>query len=504
MNFASKAQTWVTIPDSNFVYFLQYNYPFSNFMSGNQMDITHPDVQNIGILSVAGLNIADLTGIEYFTNLQELICYNNQLTSLPSLPNSLQKLYCENNQLTSLPTLPNSLQELVCDSNQLTILPTLSNSLTYLSCNNNQLASLPTLPNSIIWLYCGNNQLTSLPTLSNSLKYLACGNNQLTSLPTLPTLLETLECRFNQLTSLPTLPNSIESIYCNNNLLTSLPTLPNTPFLLLFCGNNQLTNLPTLPDSYFYLNCDSNNISCFPIFPSLISNLSITGNPFTCLPNYVLAMDSATLTYPLCISGDTINNPNGCDGLNCFANYTTTYDSVQNMFTLTIDPNTTNMATSYHWDFGDGTSSILATPSHMYTVDSLYNVCMKIFTTSGDSCTYCHILGIDSLGNIIRSPGFTLNVQNATSIIDIFQSNSDYLQISIYPNPFTSQTTVSFNKEMKNSSIKIVDMLGKTTNEIYFSGKQLIIEKGSMNAGIYFLQAIDENKNLVNKKIIIE
>ena len=38
---------------------------------------------------------------------------------------------------------------------------------------------------------------------------------------------------------------------------------------------------------------------------------NIYGNPFSCLPNYVGAMDSATLAYPLCVLGDTVNNPNG-------------------------------------------------------------------------------------------------------------------------------------------------------------------------------------------------
>jgi len=56
-------------------------------------------------------------------------CYNNQLTSLPKLPNSLQELYCDNNKLTSLPKLLNSLQELDCSNNQLTELPELPKSL---------------------------------------------------------------------------------------------------------------------------------------------------------------------------------------------------------------------------------------------------------------------------------------------------------------------------------------------------------------------------------------
>ncbi len=77
-------------------------------------------------------------------------------------------------------------------------------------------------------------------------------------------------------------------------------------------------------------------------------------------------------------------------------------------------------------------------------------------------------------------------------------------QLSIYPNPFTSQTTIAFKEDVKNAEIKIIDMLGKEVKSIYFTGKQLIIEKGEMQAGIYFVQVIDDNNNKVNRKIVIQ
>jgi Leucine-rich repeat (LRR) protein len=42
-----------------------------------------------------------------------LYCNNNHLTSL-SLPESLIQLYCQDNQLTTLPYLPDSLQYVRC------------------------------------------------------------------------------------------------------------------------------------------------------------------------------------------------------------------------------------------------------------------------------------------------------------------------------------------------------------------------------------------------------
>ena len=96
----------------------------------------------------------------------------------------------------------------------------------------------------------------------------------------------------------------------------------------------------------------------------------------------------------------------------------------------------------------------------------------------------------DSITIIPLSTGFALGTNDSG--------------FTIYPNPFTEQTTIAFNEVQKNSTIKIMDVLGKEIKAIVFSGKELLIEKGEMLAGVYFVQVIDENKNVVNKKIILQ
>ena len=75
---------------------------------------------------------------------------------------------------------------------------------------------------------------------------------------------------------------------------------------------------------------------------------------------------------------------------------------------------------------------------------------------------------------------------------------------SIAPNPFSSQTTITFNVEQVNSSMKIMDIIGKEIKTQLFSGKQLIIEKGDMNVGIYFIQITDNENRRMAKKIIVQ
>ena len=109
------------------------------------------------ILDISCRGIKSLPNLTRFKNLEKLYCSNNQLTSLPSLPQKLIKLSCDNNQLTSLPTLPPNLKILDCFNNQLTSLPTLPQNLQIFNCVNNQLASFPTLPQNLqIFNYVNN------------------------------------------------------------------------------------------------------------------------------------------------------------------------------------------------------------------------------------------------------------------------------------------------------------------------------------------------------------
>ena len=76
--------------------------------------------------------------------------------------------------------------------------------------------------------------------------------------------------------------------------------------------------------------------------------------------------------------------------------------------------------------------------------------------------------------------------------------------INIYPNPFTSETTIYFSEEQKQKVVKILDVLGKEMKTINFSGTKLIIEKGTMKKGVYFVQIMNENKSVLSKKINVE
>src|ERR1019366_6664642 len=113
------AQTWVTIPDANFVTCLQNYVPAA--MHGDSLNTSSTLVTTTTYsITVSSRSIANLFGIQYFTSLTYLDCSYNSITNLPALPNTLTNLLCNWNALTSLPALPNTLTYLDCYVNSIT------------------------------------------------------------------------------------------------------------------------------------------------------------------------------------------------------------------------------------------------------------------------------------------------------------------------------------------------------------------------------------------------
>lgn len=126
-SFSAKAAL-VTIPDANFRTYLKTTYP--TCFVGDDMETTCSGIVNATYMNIDSKNIANLSGIEYFTKLYSFSCALNQLSTISTIPNSVRQFVCKNNQLTLLPPLPPLLNSLDCSHNPLTILPSLPTSLT--------------------------------------------------------------------------------------------------------------------------------------------------------------------------------------------------------------------------------------------------------------------------------------------------------------------------------------------------------------------------------------
>ena len=158
----------VNIPDANFKAYLVGN---SMINTNGDTEIQISEATNCDYIDCYGYGISDLTGIEAFTNLEELMCNYNQLTNLDVSANtSLIGLFCSSNQLTSLDVSNNtSLIDLFCDGNYIECLDISNNLvLTELYCEQNLLEQLNTRN--------GNFQNMSVDALNNNLSCVEVDN----------------------------------------------------------------------------------------------------------------------------------------------------------------------------------------------------------------------------------------------------------------------------------------------------------------------------------------
>ncbi len=207
------------VPDDNFEKAL-INLGYDSGVRDNYVPIEN--ISGVTTLNLYGKFVEDLTGIEYFTALEDLDCGFNRLTSLDLSNNKeLKTLRCLKGQISNLNISQNTkLISLNCSENNLSSLDVSKNvNLTSLICGTNSIENLDlTEQSGLTYLDCTSNKLTSLILSQNApLETLYCGKNELTTLDvdSFPNL-EVFDCSENNIVSLD-LTNSIvlKKLFCN-------------------------------------------------------------------------------------------------------------------------------------------------------------------------------------------------------------------------------------------------------------------------------------------------
>ena len=158
--FESIPSVDVAIDEANFPDKTFREYVSDNFDENEDNVLSDDEIAKVTSIDCNGSGITNLKGIEYFTELQNLYCYENNLTTLDISNNTkVEMLDCDNNQLTKLDLSNNT-------------------KLESLSCGNNQLTKLDLSKNKALGnLFCSDNQLTSLDLENTKLDFLLANDN---------------------------------------------------------------------------------------------------------------------------------------------------------------------------------------------------------------------------------------------------------------------------------------------------------------------------------------
>jgi len=152
------------VPDDNFEAYLEANSMGNSIANDNYVNTVN--IASVTTLNISASNIIDLTGIEDFTALTELICFENLLTDL---------------DLSILPLLErvDASENLILNANF-----TQNPNLEVISINENFLTNLDVSQNpSLVNLFVDSNSITAIDISQNPLlEKISSSNNRLTSL----------------------------------------------------------------------------------------------------------------------------------------------------------------------------------------------------------------------------------------------------------------------------------------------------------------------------------
>lgn len=132
--------------------------------------------------------------------------------------------------------------------------------------------------------------------------------------------------------------------------------------------------------------------------------------------------------------------------------------------------NSSTNAQDYYWDFGDGNSSTSMNPTHSYTSQGTFDVCLTV--TSSDGC-------VDSTCTTI-------------TVIDSGIGSTELAGISAFPNP--SKDVVTVQSDWNSLEFELRDANGRLLKEGTFKQGENTLDIADLSNGVYFLQLKDHGQ----------
>ena len=195
--------------------------------------------------------------------------------------------------------------------------------------------------------------------------------------------------------------------------------------------------------------------------------------------SYTAGLSSTLAQYYQLISDNTLFNSTNDWNLNI--------NKPTANFSESISGNTatfTNLSTSiantlnYSWNFGDGITSSIASPSHTYTTSGTYTI-----TLIASNCIFSH-----TITKTIQVGALSIN-ENAVG------------NFEFYPNPTTNQITLKVDNQLLGSVYTIYDTIGKSVLNGKINSELHVIDLGNLSNGVYIIEVASEGNYFKNKFI---
>lgn len=192
---------------------------------------------------------------------------------------------------------------------------------------------------------------------------------------------------------------------------------------------------------------------------------------------------------------DTIVVTGVLSPLQCAAGFVVYPDTAINNITVVNSSTGSNL--TYFWDFGDGNTSTLQTPSHTYSSsgsDESFLLCLTVDDGVGCNNTFCDSIG--QYGVVFnKQTGFTINVIAPPIVTGLENNPVMNALVRIYPNP--TSTLLTIDTELVIKEVVVIDITGQIIKSVVPKANK--IDVSDLSNGIYFIKVVGEEQTIILK-----
>lgn len=116
-------------------------------------------------------------------------------------------------------------------------------------------------------------------------------------------------------------------------------------------------------------------------------------------------------------------------------------------------------------------------------------------------CPTVYVTGGTQTPSVTDPTGYAVigNCLTGINSLDFLNNN-----IKIYPNPFSSQTTLQTDNLLHNATLTVDNYFGQTVKQIKnISGQTITLHRDNLSIGLYFVRLTQDNKVIATDKLII-